>query len=74
MAKSSSILRASPGDRLVIHGHHQGEPARDAEILEVLGEDGGPPFLVRWEDGHESQFYPGSDAHVEHFKRGGAPD
>jgi hypothetical protein len=60
--------RARVGDRLVIHGHHEGEPKRDAEVLEVLGPDGGPPFRVRWQDdGHESIYYPGSDAHVEHI-------
>jgi Domain of unknown function (DUF1918) len=70
MPVSSSNLRASAGDRLVIHGHHTGEPERDAEIVEVLGEDGAPPFLVRWsDDGHVSRFYPSSDAYVEHFKR-----
>ena len=63
-------VHAEPGDRLVIHGHHQGEPGRDAEILEVRGPEGGPPFLVRWSDtGHEAIFYPGSDASVEHIVR-----
>ena len=42
----------------------------DAEILEVLGDEGGPPYLVRWEDdGHVSRFYPGSDAFVQHFEQ-----
>lgn len=36
-------LRASPGDRLVIRAHHLGEPDRDAEILEVLGDAGRRP-------------------------------
>jgi hypothetical protein len=63
----SSHLVASPGDRLVIRGHHQGEPERDGEILKVLGESGGPPFLVRWEDGHEAEVFPGSDAYVQHL-------
>jgi hypothetical protein len=59
---------ARAGDRLVIRSHHLGEPIRDGEILEVRGEDGGPPFLVRWSDtGEESLLYPGSDAAVEHF-------
>jgi Domain of unknown function (DUF1918) len=60
-------LRAEPGDRLVVRAHHQGEPARDAEILEVLGEDGAPPYLVRWEDGHESEVFPGPDILIQHF-------
>ena len=62
-------LRASPGDRLVIKGHQTGDPGRDAEILEVLGPDGEPPYVVRWEeDGHVSELYPGSDAYVQHFE------
>jgi Domain of unknown function (DUF1918) len=61
-------LRANPGDRLVIRGHYQGEPAKDGEILRVLGDDGAPPYLVRWEDGHESEVFPGSDAFVQHFE------
>ncbi|HEY7629981.1 MAG TPA: DUF1918 domain-containing protein [Thermoleophilaceae bacterium] len=69
MQSNQSVLRASPGDRLVIRGHHVGELPRDAEVLEVLGENGSPPFLVRWEDdGRVSRFYPSSDAYVEHFK------
>ena len=69
MTISRSDLRGAAGDRLVIRGHHTGEPERDAEILEPLGPDGAPPFLVRWsDDGHVSRFYPGSDAYVEHFE------
>lgn len=60
-------MKASVGDRIIIHGHHLGEPNRDCEVLGV-GPDGGPPFRVRWEDtGHEALFFPGSDATVEHF-------
>ena len=74
MPSSSSSLRASPGDRLVIHGHHVGEPERDGEIVEVLGDDGAPPYLVRWsEDGHVSRFYPSSDAYIEHFEHEQTP-
>lgn len=66
--RSGSTLRARPGDRLVIHGHHLGEPERDGEILEVIGEDGAPPFVVRWsDDGHVSELYPAGDAHIEHL-------
>lgn len=35
-------MKANVGDRLVIKGHHVGEHERDAEILEVRGEAGGP--------------------------------
>jgi len=64
------LLRASAGDRLVVGAHYLGEPPRDAEILEVLGENGGPPYRVRWEDdSHESIVFPGPDTFVEHFER-----
>jgi Domain of unknown function (DUF1918) len=68
MHYSQSILRAQPGDRLVIRAHHTGEAEHDGEILEVLGEGGAPPFVVRWEqDGHVSRLYPGPDAYVQHL-------
>lgn len=63
--------KAEPGDRLVIRAHHLGEPERDAEILEVLGQDGRAPFRVRWADtGAETVLFPGTDAHVEHYDEG----
>ncbi len=62
-------MHASVGDRIIIRGHHDGEPDRDSEVLEVRRPDGGPPYLVRWDDsGHESLFFPGPDATVEHFE------
>lgn len=68
MNTSKGELRATPGDRLVIKSHHTGELERDAEILEVLGEDGSPPYVVRWsDDGHVSETFPGSDAYVDHL-------
>lgn len=67
--KSPSSLRAVPGDRLVVEGHHQGESQRDGEIVEVQGEDGGPPFVVRWEDGTTTTLYPSSDVKVQHFPK-----
>lgn len=61
-------MRAAVGDRLIVRGHVVGEPDRDAEILEVHGEDGQPPYLVRWDDdGHEGLLFPGSDVSIEHF-------
>jgi hypothetical protein len=62
-------MRASVGDRIVIRGHHIGEPDHGGEVLEVRGEDGGPPYLVRWDDsGHEVLFFPGPDAVIVHFE------
>ena len=61
-------MRAVTGDRLVVKGRRVGEHDRGAQILGVQGDDGGPPYLVRWEDdGHEGLFFPGPDATVEHY-------
>jgi hypothetical protein len=71
LAFLGGLMRASVGDRIVIKGHHVGEPDRDAEILEVHGQGGEPPYVVRWsDDGHEGLFVPGADATVQHFGSG----
>lgn len=63
-------MKAKPGDRIVIQPHRVGEPRREAEILEVRGNDGEAPYLVRWStDGHTSLYFPGSDATIEHRRR-----
>lgn len=62
-------MRASVGDRIIINGHRHGDPDRDCEVLEVRGQDGASPYLVRWGDtGHQSLFFPGADASVQHFE------
>lgn len=63
-------MKASVGDRLVIKGHHVGEHDRVAEILEVRGKGGAPPYLVLWSvDGHVTLIHPGPDALVQHHGR-----
>jgi hypothetical protein len=59
-------MRAVNGDELVVRGRHVGDEGRTGEIIEVHGEDGAPPYLVRWKDGHESVIMPSSDTIVEH--------
>lgn len=61
--------RAAVGDLLVVRSHHVGEAERLAEIIDVLGEPSHPRFRVRWEDGHETIIYPGSDATVRPRRR-----
>lgn len=60
-------LTAVAGDRLVVRPHYQGEPERDAEIVEVLGPGGTPPFRLIWSHtGQEVLLFPGTDAYVDH--------
>lgn len=57
-------MRAHPGDMLIVEGQTVGHHARRATILEVRSPDGSPPYLVRWDDGHEALTFPGPDAHI----------
>lgn len=58
-------MRAEVGDRLHVHGRTVGLPDRVGEIVEVRGSGGAPPYLVRFDDGHESLVFPGPDATVD---------
>ena len=62
--QSESAFRARPGDWVVVHGHTVGEHERAGLILEVLGTPGHEHYRVRWDEEHESIFYPGSDAMI----------
>lgn len=60
-------MHATAGDRIIVRSVHVGEPDRDGEVLEVRGEDGAPPYLVRWSDtGHDALFYPGPEVLIHH--------
>ncbi|MQA85610.1 MAG: DUF1918 domain-containing protein [Streptosporangiales bacterium] len=58
-------MQAAVGDRLHVHGNTVGEPDRVGEIVEVRGQEGAPPYLVRFQDGHTSLVFPGPDAVIE---------
>ena len=46
------------GDRVVVESERVGQAAREGEILEVLGTASEVHYRVRWQDGHESYFFP----------------
>lgn len=55
-------MRAKPGDRIILAGEVVDQPTRAGEVLESRGTDSGPPYVVRWEDGHTSTLFPGPGA------------
>jgi len=65
-------LQATVGDMLFVHGRIVGQRDRKAEIIDVRGADGSPPYLVQYDDGHQAVVFPGPDAVVEHAARGGS--
>ncbi len=63
---------ATVGDELIIEGHRIGEPRRVGKVEEVRGDDGGPPYLVRWDDsGRSTLLFPGADCRIEHLTEAG---
>lgn len=58
-------MKAQVGDRLNLHGKVVGQSDEHCEILEVLGQNGQPPYRVRHPDGHEGILVPGPDAQLE---------
>ncbi len=59
-------IHAKVGDAIVVDNAELGRPPRRGEVLEVLGEGDSIHYRVRWDDGHESIFYPGPTAHTVH--------
>ena len=58
-------VQTQPGDVVVVHGHTTGDPGRTGVILEVLdAASGREHYRVRWDEEHESLYWPGSDATV----------
>jgi hypothetical protein len=58
-------MDAHVGDRVVVEGAKVGQARRRGEVLEMIRGAGGERLRVRWDDGHETVFAPGSDMHVE---------
>lgn len=59
-------MRAEPGDTLVIDGAGMAGLPLLGLIVAVYGQDGAPPYLVRWTAGdYESRVYPGAGARIE---------
>jgi hypothetical protein len=58
------------GDVIVVEAMHHagagrlGQGRRVGEILAVFGDPSRPHFRVRWDDGHETMYYPGRDTEL----------
>jgi hypothetical protein len=48
------------GKRIVVESEQVGQPPREGEILEVIEGQTSVRYRVRWTDGHETVFTPGS--------------
>jgi hypothetical protein len=52
-------MRALPGDHIIMAPPSVDGPLREGEVIETRGDEGQPPYVVRWSDGHEGLLYPG---------------
>ncbi|KQZ85067.1 hypothetical protein ASD56_01465 [Microbacterium sp. Root166] len=59
-------MKASVGDRVIIHGRTVGATGRAGEVIEVRGDGDTPLLVVRYDDGHEAILSPGSDCEIRH--------
>ena len=62
-------MHANVGDKIVVDARHTADRARQGEIVATLGADEAVHYRVRWEDGHESVLFPGSDTRVDQAAR-----
>ena len=63
-------VQAAVGDWIIVRSRHVGVAERRGEIVDVRGDGGAPPWLVRWSgEDHEALIYPGPDATIEHRSR-----
>jgi hypothetical protein len=62
----SRNMRPELGDTLVIDGAGMAGLPLLGTIVAVYGDDGAPPYLVRWTAGdYESRVFPGAGARIE---------
>lgn len=62
-------MHAKPGDRIEVDSVHVGTMRRQGEVVEVLDADRNEHYRIRWSDGHESVYFPSSDARVTGRRR-----
>jgi hypothetical protein len=58
-------MEARRGDRVIVEGNKVGQTRRSGKILDVMKAQEGQHYRVRWDDGHETVFYPGADARID---------
>ncbi len=54
-------MKANVGDELHFYSRLLDQRDRVGMVVEVRGQEGGPPYLVRFGDGTERLISPGSD-------------
>jgi Domain of unknown function (DUF1918) len=59
-------MHAEVGDTIILDSVDVGQPTRQGSILEVRSDANHEHYRVRWDNGQESLFYPGTTARIIH--------
>lgn len=62
--RRTTMINATVGDQIEIMSATLDSPRRRGEVVEVIGTGEAQHYRVRWQDGHESLYFPGPDAHL----------
>jgi hypothetical protein len=63
-------MKANIGDKIIVGSPRVGIPDKVGEVVEVRGENGAPPYVVRWsDDAHEGLFFPSAGTTVQPASR-----
>jgi hypothetical protein len=57
-------MRARQADQIVIDTTTLDGLRRRGQVIEVIGQGEREHYRIRWQDGHESVYFPGPDARV----------
>jgi hypothetical protein len=57
-------MHGSVGDRIIVDGVHVDDRPRQGVIEAVIGTGDAAHFRVRWDDGHETLFFPGATTRI----------
>ena len=60
-------MKVNVGDEIVVDAVGGGDVRREGEVLEVHERGGVVSYVVQWDDGHKTLFFPGSTTHVVHL-------
>lgn len=67
-------MQVNVGDVLRFPGRKVGSAEHRVRVVEVLGPGGEPPYRVRYDDGHESEVFPGPGCVVDDSARRTGPE
>ena len=58
-------MNANVGDHLVLRGHGSHGDDLRGEIVDIVGDNGSPPYVVRWPNGYSTLFTASPDAYID---------